>query len=98
MSVDGSWNLVMKTPMGDRKASLTLKAAGDNLTGKQGGDQGTTDIFDGKVSGNEVSWKISITNPFALTLTFKGKVDGDKIAGSADTGMMGAFPLDGVRA
>jgi hypothetical protein len=45
-----------------------------------------------------VSWKISIQQPFALTLTFKGKVDGDKIAGSADTGMMGSFPFEGSRA
>ena len=98
MSADGNWNLLLKTPMGDRKATLSLKASGDTLTGKQGGDQGSTDIFEGKVAGNDVSWKISIQQPFALTLTFKGKVDGDKIAGSADTGMMGAFPFEGTRA
>ena len=98
MSADGNWNLLLKTPMGDRKATLSLKSAGDTLTGKQGGDQGSTDIFEGKVSGNDVSWKISIQQPFALTLTFKGKVDGDKISGSADTGMMGSFPFDGSRA
>jgi hypothetical protein len=98
MSADGNWNLVMNTPMGDRKATLSLTSAGDTLTGKQGGDQGSTDIFEGKVAGNEVSWKISITNPFALTLTFKGKVDGNSIAGTADTGMMGAFPFSGTRA
>jgi hypothetical protein len=28
----------------------------------------------------------------------QGKVDGDKISGSADTGMMGSFPFDGTRA
>ena len=41
MSADGNWNLLLKTPMGDRKATLSLKAAGDTLTGKQGGDQGS---------------------------------------------------------
>jgi hypothetical protein len=98
MSADGNWNLLLKTPMGDRKATLSLTSSGDTLTGKQGGDQGSTDIFEGKVAGNDVSWKISIQQPFALTLTFKGKVDGDKIAGSADTGMMGSFPFEGSRA
>jgi hypothetical protein len=98
MSADGNWNILLKTPMGDRKATLSLKAAGDTLTGKQGGDQGSVDIFEGKVAGNDLSWKISIQQPFALTLTFKAKVDGDKISGSADTGMMGSFPFDGTRA
>jgi hypothetical protein len=97
MSADGNWNLLMKTPMGDRKATLNLTSSGGTLTGKQGGDQGSTDIFEGQVAGDEVSWKISITNPFALTLTFKGKVDGNKISGSADTGMMGSFPFEGTR-
>jgi hypothetical protein len=97
MSADGNWNLLMKTPMGDRKATLNLTSSGGTLTGKQGGDQGSTDIFEGQVAGDEVSWKISITNPFALTLTFKGKVDGNTISGSADTGMMGSFPFEGTR-
>jgi hypothetical protein len=98
MSADGNWKILMKTPMGDRTASLALKATGDTLTGKQSGEQGSTDIFEGKVSGNDVSWKISITNPFSLTLTFSGKIDGNKIAGSVDTGGMGSFPFDGARA
>ena len=98
MSADGNWNVVLKTPMGDRKISVSLQSAGDTLTGKSSGDQGSADIFDGKVSGNDVSWKISITNPFPLTLTFKGKIDGNNITGEADTGMMGAFPFSGARA
>ena len=80
------------------RSTLALQSSGDTLTGKQAGDQGSTDIFEGKVSGNDVSWKISITNPFALTLTFKGKVDGNNISGTADTSMMGAFPFAGTRA
>ena len=52
MSADGNWNILLKTPMGDRKATLSLKAAGDTLTGKQGGDQGSVDIFEGKVAGS----------------------------------------------
>ena len=34
MSADGNWNILLKTPMGDRKATLSLKASGDTLTGK----------------------------------------------------------------
>jgi len=32
MAVDGNWNLVMTTPMGERNATLSLKSAGSTLT------------------------------------------------------------------
>ena len=32
MSVDGKYNIVIKSPMGDQKASLDLKAEGGTLT------------------------------------------------------------------
>ena len=98
MSVDGNWTITMQTPMGERNATLALTSAGGVLTGKQSGDAGTTDIFDGTVNGSDVAWKISIVNPMALTLAFTGKVDGDKIAGEMGIGMMGSFPFSGTRA
>ena len=36
MAVDGNWNLTMSTPMGERKATLTLLASGGTLTGAFG--------------------------------------------------------------
>jgi hypothetical protein len=56
MAVDGNWNLVMTTPMGERSASLSLKAAGDTLTGTQGADGNSAEIFDGTVTA---PWAIS---------------------------------------
>ena len=35
MAVDGNWNIVMSTPMGERKATLTLTNAGGTLTGNR---------------------------------------------------------------
>jgi len=97
MSADGTWNLTMQTPMGERRSTLSLSTAGGTLTGKQEAEGNTTDITDGTVSGNDVSWKVSITNPMPLTLTFNGAVDGDKLSGTADTGMFGSFPFEGTR-
>ena len=68
MSADGTWNLTMQTPMGERRSTLTLSTAGGTLTGKQEAEGNTTDITDGSVSGNDVSWKVAITNPMPLTL------------------------------
>jgi hypothetical protein len=98
MAADGTWNLTMNTPMGERRSTLTLSTSGGTLTGAQEAEGNTTDIADGTVNGNDVSWKVSITNPMPLTLTFSGSVDGNTMTGTADTGMFGSFPFEGTRA
>ena len=97
MSADGTWNLTMQTPMGERRSTLILSTAGGTLTGTQQAEGDTTDIADGTVNGNDVSWKVSITNPMPLTLTFNGTVEGNTLNGNADTGMFGSFPFQGTR-
>lgn len=98
MAADGTWNLTMNTPMGERRSTLTLSTSGSTLTGKQEAEGNTTDIAEGTVNGNDVSWQVSITNPMPLTLTFNGNVDGNSMSGTADTGMFGSFPFEGTRA
>ena len=98
MAVDGNWNLVMSTPMGERNATLNLKSSGGTLTGTQGADGNSTEIFEGTVNGDDVAWKVSITNPMPLTLAFTGKVAGDAISGEMGLGFMGSFPFPGTRA
>ena len=98
MAADGTWNLTMQTPMGERISKLTLSTSGGGLTGQQEAEGNTTEIAEGTVNGNEVSWKVSITNPMPLTLTFNGTVDGNSLTGNADTGMFGSFPFQGTRA
>ena len=98
MSVDGNWNITMSTPMGERRAELTLKSSGATLTGTQSADGNKGEIFDGTVNGDDVAWKLSITNPMPLTLDFTGKVSGDTIAGDMGIGPMGSFPFKGTRA
>jgi len=98
MAADGNWNLTMSTPMGERKATLSLKSSGGTLTGTQGAEGNSTEIFDGTVSGDDVTWNISITNPMPLTLNFTGKVSGDSMSGEVGIGPMGSFPFTGTRA
>ena len=98
MAVDGNWNLTMSTPMGERKATLSLKSSGGTLTGTQGAEGNSTEIFDGTISGDDVTWNISITNPMPLTLNFTGKVSGDSMSGEVGIGPMGSFPFTGARA
>lgn len=98
MAVDGNWNLTMTTPMGERNATLNLKTEGGTLTGTQGAEGNTVEIFDGTVDGDDLAWKVSITNPMPLTLDFTGKVSGDSMSGEMGIGPMGSFPFTGERA
>ena len=98
MAVDGNWNIVMSTPMGDRNTTLSLKTAGGTLTGTQEAEGTAIEIFDGTANGDDLSWKVSITNPMPLTLEFTGKVSGDSISGEMGIGPMGSFPFKGTRA
>ena len=97
MSVDGTWNITMSTPMGERKATLTLASNGATLTGTQAAEQGSAEITDGKVDGNKLSWKVSIQQPMPLTLDFNGTVNGDAIEGQMGVGFLGSFPFSGTR-
>jgi hypothetical protein len=90
MAVDGTWNITLKTMIGERKATVVLKTEGVSLVAKE------RLLYDGAVDGDDVSWKTDITSPVSLTLAFKGKVRGDTIAGTATTAL-GKWPFSGVR-
>jgi hypothetical protein len=98
MAVDGDWNITMSTPMGERNATLSLKVSGGALTGVQAAEGNSAEIFDGTASGDNIAWKVSITNPMPLTLEFTGKVAGDNMTGEMGIGPMGSFPFTGMRA
>ena len=97
MTADGNWNLVVETPMGERRATLSLKADGGMLTGSQMADGNTAEIFDGILNGNQLSWKVSISDPMPLTLEFNGTVDGDEVTGSVTLGNFGSSSFSGTR-
>jgi hypothetical protein len=99
MAVDGTYKLVVQTPMGEQESTLTIAASGANLTGTQTAPNGgSAEIEDGSVDGNEVSWKASISKPMPMTLHFAGIVEGDTISGSVKLGMFGSAKFSGTRA
>ncbi len=98
MSIDGVWNLVIKSPMGDQKSTLTAKAEGSTLRGTMSGAGGQSGLENGKVEGDQVSWTAKITNPMPLTLEFAGSVSGNNISGNVKLGAFGSAPFTGERA
>ena len=99
MAVDGTWKLIVNTPMGAQESTLTLSTAGGQLSGTQTAPNGgSAPIEDPEVSGNDVSWNASIKKPMPMTLKFSGTVEGDKISGNVKLGMFGSATFSGTRA
>jgi hypothetical protein len=97
MTADGDWDLVVTTPLGERRGVLSLRTEGSSLRGRQMADGNSTEIFDGVVDGASLSWKISITDPMPLTLKFTGSVEGDQLSGTVALGEFGESSFAGTR-
>jgi hypothetical protein len=83
--------------MGERHGSLSLKTEGSTVKGSQMADGNSTEIFDATVKGNEIFWRVSITDPMPMTLEFTGTVDGNEIAGTVKLGEFGNSSFSGTR-
>ena len=83
----GTWTWSFTGQNGQtRETTLKLKQDGDKLTGKISGRNNTeTDIEDGKISGDQVSFKITREfNGNKITSTYHGKLTGDTIKGKSE--------------
>jgi hypothetical protein len=87
-----TWTRPGRNGGADQKMSLKLKVEGDKVTGKltspgrQGGDPVETDIKDGKIKGDEISFTVSREfNGNTMTQKYNGKVTADAITGKIES-------------
>jgi hypothetical protein len=87
MDVNGSWALVVDSPMGKQQFVMDLKEADGEITGTltNTANKMSTDIFDASVEGTK------------MTLTFSTTVRDDTMSGSVKAGMFGKFAVSGTR-
>jgi hypothetical protein len=95
--VAGQWNILLKTPMGDRTGVLELIVDGDSLTGSLSDGEHFAAVSDGKIDGKKLVWSAKITKPMRLTFKFSAVVDQDRISGSAKH-LLGSATFTGTRA
>ena len=99
MSATGTWNVTMSTPMGAQPATLELAEDGGALTGSMSSAAmgAAMDLSDGTANGNDLAWKVAMTQPMPMTLEFTATVDGDAISGSVKLGSFGDATFEGTR-
>jgi hypothetical protein len=99
MAVDGKYKIEIDSPMGKQEATLTLKAAGEELSGTMESAMGKMDFSGGTVKGDEVFWNTEINSPMGkMELAYKGKVTGNDISGEVQAGNFGSSPFKGKKA
>jgi phenylpropionate dioxygenase-like ring-hydroxylating dioxygenase large terminal subunit len=97
-SADGTWEMTIKTPMGDQVITVALTQSGDALTGVMTSDAGAPVIIaDGKLNGANAKWSAKVEKPFSMTMKFDVMIDGDVMTGKAKPGMFPAASLTGKR-
>lgn len=94
--VDGTYDVTVKSPLGDQKSTLTVKSDGNSFTGTNAGAMGSTDVS-GEVNGNTLTWKQQMTVPMPMTLDMSITIDGDSLSGTVGAGAFGSFPVSGSR-
>jgi hypothetical protein len=78
--IDGQWTAAFDTQIGEQHYTYTFKADGEKLTGSAKNDRGTSEIKDGTIKGNAVSFTENLEfDGNALVITYTGTISGDEI-------------------
>ena len=97
MSIDGSYNCVTKSPMGDQASVVTIVTNGDTFTGTNEGAMGSMELEEGKINGNELTWVMNMTVPMPMKLEGKATVVDGVLTGSVNAGAFGEMAMSGTK-
>ena len=84
--ISGTWKASFDTQVGKQDYTYTFAVAGAKLTGKMKSANGESDVVDGKVDGDKVSFVENLNyQGQAIKITYSGKVvSADEIQFSRD--------------
>jgi hypothetical protein len=83
--LSGKWTGKITTPDGNPlQLNYLFKVNGDKLTGTAQGDGTPDSIYEGKITGNDISFKVSNDNGDVFPHTGKYFADGDSISMNID--------------
>jgi hypothetical protein len=90
-AASGNWNTALILADGNRiEGTLKLKQDGDKLTGATVRNENETQIQDGKIAGDEITFKvIRDRDGRKVTAKYKGKITGDTVKGKVESDWSG---------
>ncbi|MFB6437183.1 hypothetical protein ACFCVY_10420 [Streptomyces sp. NPDC056411] len=97
MSVEGTWNLSLATPIGKMKAVVELREQDGVLTGVAHGAGEEVPLNDVARDGDRLTWKQAVSKPMRLNLAFDVTIDGDTLQGTSKAGRLPSSKVTGER-
>jgi len=86
-TVVGSWDITIETPQGARTMMLVIKQDGDKLMGVMKSPRGERPLDSVTLKGGDITMLMTINAQGQdLVVTYKGKVEKEKMSGEADFG------------
>lgn len=90
IDISGDWEVKFETPMGERIYTATFTQTGETFKVVMKSQQGTELKSEGTLKGAEIAWTVIVTGPMGeIPLAFKGKVEGETMAGTVGISDMG---------
>lgn len=94
--IDGSWKMVLSTPMGPQEMTGNFVTNGEELSGELLSPEGSQG-FTGTVAGNRLLFDLKVEKPMKITLKYDITIEGDKLSGKVKMGFFGNAKLTGER-
>jgi hypothetical protein len=94
MSLVGSWNVTVQTPIGEQVISLEFS---DEQTGVARYGPESISLGDVSATGDHATWSVALVQPVKVNLTCSVDITGDTMSGTASAGFFGKFGLSGSR-
>ena len=98
MSITGTWNISISTPIGTQSVILELIENAGIVEGIAKGNAENTPLINPVLDGNRLTWKLSITKPMRLNLTFDVTINDNTLIGTSKAGMLPTSKVTGTRA
>jgi hypothetical protein len=86
MSVAGTWQFTLDTPLGKETPTVEFTPDGNSFQGKVNRDGRISKLEDVSVDGDTISFAAQVGSPMGeIRLAFNGTIDGDRMQGKFQT-------------
>ena len=90
VDISGVWDMTLQTPQGEQTVEATFTQLEEAIKVTMPGPQGMEMNGEGTVKDTDVEWTVIVSSPMGeFVLIFKGKVDGETMAGEVQRGDFG---------
>jgi hypothetical protein len=97
MTLLGTWDVTIKTPIGSLAVTYVFTESAGALAGSATMTDETVPLHDLTVIGPRATWRQSVTKPMRLNLDFDVAVDGDRLVGHSRAGRLPRSAVRGAR-